>query len=237
MLQSPALLVPAHNEAGTVHTVVANALRLYPYPVYVIDDASADGTAEQARAAGARVIPLAAQLGAWGATQAGIRYAIERGHDAVVTLDADGQHDPAYVDALLAPLRAGAADVCIGAWTERGSTLRRIAWHLLRLSSGIDLNDLTSGFRAYNAAAMQLLSGWRATYLDYQDVGVLALMLRHGMTVVDIPTRMAERGAGASRVFASWLIVVRYMIHTMTLGLSKRRIPRLGKATREETPS
>src|SRR5690606_13952641 len=107
-----------------------------------------------AKAAGATVIPLPDQLGAWGATQTGMRYALRHGFDMVLTMDADGQHEPRWLTALLAPILYGCADVAIGTCTERGSTMRRIAWALMKSTSGLRLQDVTSGFRAYNRAAL-----------------------------------------------------------------------------------
>ena len=223
-LARPAIVIPAYNEEGSVGEVIAEIREACNFPVYLVDDASDDNTVGTARRAGARVIPLATRLGAWGATQTGIRFAAERGHDCVITMDADGQHDPRHVHQLLAALRDCPADTCIGSWPQRGSASRKLAWRLLRATSGIRLEDLTSGYRAYNLRAIEVLTDWRATFLDYQDVGVLSLLRQQGITVVDVRTEMRLRQNGYSRVFHSWLIVFYYMCHTLLLGLSKRRI-------------
>lgn len=221
-----AILIPAFNEEAVVGDVVTALRRLYAYPVIVIDDASTDSTRQVATAAGATVISLAVQLGAWGATQTGIRYALQHGFDIAVTVDADGQHLPDHLPQLLAPILGGNADISIGACTSRGSRLRRLAWVLMKLTSGLRLEDLTSGLRAYNRDALRTLASWRATLLDYQDIGVLLLLQSRGHTIHDIPVTMQERQAGASRVFHSWLIVFYYMLHTLLLGFSKRPVRR-----------
>lgn len=224
--QNPVVLIPAFNEEGVVGRVIERVQRSCPYPVIVIDDASTDGTREEAAASGATVLSLVVNLGAWGATQAGIRYALRLGHDMAVTLDADGQHDPAHIDKVSAPVLTGIAHVSIGAAPERGSRARQVAWILLRAVSGIRLEDLTSGYRVYGIHAMRDLASWRATYLDFQDVGVLALLMRNGLSVMDVPVKMDRRRNGHSRVFRTWLAVVYYMCHTLLLGLTKRRIRR-----------
>lgn len=222
----PAIVIPAFNEAESVAAVLAEIRLACDYTVYLVDDVSSDRTAEIARKSGAIVLPLVNKLGAWGATQAGIRYALRCGHDAIVTVDADGQHDPKYLRVLLDPLANGIADVCIGSCTTRGSMFRKLAWKLLRQASGIRIQDLTSGFRAYNLRAAEELASWQATFLDFQDVGILSLLLSKDLSVVDTETPMRARNNGHSRVFRSWLIVIYYMCHTVMLGLTKRRIRR-----------
>lgn len=219
-----AILIPAFNEEAVVGQVVEAIRKCVAFPIIVIDDASTDATREVAAAAGATIIPLPDQLGAWGATQTGIRYALYHGFDIALTLDADGQHEPRWLNALLAPILEGCADVSIGTCAERGSTMRRIAWVLMKATSGLGLEDLTSGFRAYNRKALTALSQWRATLLDYQDIGVLLLLDSQGLRIQDVPVTMRERQAGASRVFHSWLMVVYYMLNTLLLGFTKRRV-------------
>ena len=225
--QSQALLnclvvIPAHNEAEDIAYVIAKVRACCNYPVVVVDDASTDATIEQARAAGATVIPLAVQLGAWGATQAGLRYALRKGYSHVVTMDADGQHQPESLPALLHPIIAGDADVMIGACTQRGSVLRKIAWRLMRAFSGLRLEDLTSGFRVYARRAIRRLSGWQATLLEYQDVGVLTMLQASGLRIRDVEVDMLPRRHGISRVFHSWASVTYYMSYTLLLGFTKR---------------
>lgn len=220
-----AVVMPALDEAASIEAVLTAVRHQLPQALLlVVDDRSADDTAARARRAGARVLPLVNRLGAWGATQAGIRMALRQGATAVVTMDADGQHRSADIPRLLEPLASGSADVAIGTCTERGSQARRLAWRLLRATSGIRMEDLTSGFRAYNRRACELLAGWPASLLDYQDIGVLTLLLAEGRRVVEVDVAMAERQSGHSRVFSNWLRVGWYMARTLLLGLTKRRV-------------
>ncbi|MFZ1326062.1 MAG: glycosyltransferase family 2 protein [Candidatus Contendobacter sp.] len=224
----PIVLLPAHNEAATVGRVVRQAQALWPScTAIVIDDCSTDATAPIARAAGATVLPLRIQLGAWGAIQTGLRYALRQGYRTAVTLDADGQHDPAAVGSLLAPIQADQADVVIGAFPERASRARRIAWAYFRKLTGLEVEDITSGFRAYNHRAMTVLAGSSATLLDYQDVGVLLLLRRHGLRVVETPVKMQQRVIGASRVFRSWWVVGKYMLQTSLLSVARFDLQRV----------
>lgn len=215
------ILIPARDEAGTIAQVITEArCRWSEVPLVVIDDASQDGTRAAAAAAGAVVLPLPLHLGAWGAMQTGLRYAQRQGWELAVTLDADGQHVPADIAALIAPILAGEADVVIGACPPRVSWARRLAWSYFRSLSSIGLEDLTSGFRAYNRAAIARLVLPDATLLDYQDVGVLLILRHQGLRIREVAVTMRERNHGKSRVFDSWWTVARYMLHTSLLILA-----------------
>lgn len=218
------VILPAFNEQKDIRAVVREIRRLSDFHVLVVDDCSTDRTVEIARAEGAQVIPLSQQLGAWGATQTGLRYACKRGYDFAMTMDADGQHEPVWIDKLFEPVLCGDADVSIGCCIRRGSRLRKVAWVMLKFASGLNMEDITSGFRVYNRRAMELLSKREATLLEYQDVGVLVLLKNAGLRLVDVNVTMLPRTSGTSRVYHSWLVVGYYMAHTLLLGFSKRRL-------------
>jgi glycosyltransferase involved in cell wall biosynthesis len=213
--------MPARDEAATVGSVVEGVRRTLGCTVLVVDDASTDSTSDAARAAGATVLTLPLGLGAWGATQAGIRYARRHGFQHAITLDADGQHLPESLPLLLAAKAATGANVVIGTCIGRLSRAKRIAWQYLRLLTGLRLNDFTSGLRLYDVQAIEVLAGQEASLLDYQDVGVLMLLSRSGLSIAETPVEMVPRRAGRSRVFASWPVVARYMMHTTVLCLAQ----------------
>ncbi|NEX19340.1 glycosyltransferase [Thiorhodococcus mannitoliphagus] len=213
----PVVLIPARNEAPTIGVVVTELLARWDYPVIVIDDASTDDTAKIAEDAGSEVIRLPLQLGAWGAIQTGFRYAIWQGYDLAITLDGDGQHDSRFLAQLLAPIAAKEADVVIGAHPARASKARKWAWSYFRWLTGLRLEDITSGFRAYNLASMVLLASREATLLDYQDVGVLLILHRNKLRTREVDVAMTPRTQGASRVFDSWWTVGKYMLQTSVL--------------------
>lgn len=213
------IVIPARNESASLGSVLQE-IRKTSLRVVVVDDASNDDTARIARENGAEVLPLIVQLGAWGATQTGLRYALRHGAQTVITMDADGQHEAAHIKKLLQPLREDVADVTIGSWPLRVSALRRLAWNYFRWLTRLRLEDLTSGFRAYNRPAMEVLASREATLLDYQDVGVLIIMRAKGLRVTEVATEIGLRRSGASRVFHSWWVVMRYMIETTVLCLA-----------------
>ena len=105
------ILIPAYNECEMITKVIADIRQHCDLPVIVIDDASTDGTATSAQAAGVTVISLPAQLGAWGATQTGLRYALRHGYEVAISMDADGQHKAESLEDLISPVAQGVADV------------------------------------------------------------------------------------------------------------------------------
>ena len=221
-------VIPALNEAKCNGAVVAGACAHEGVDVLVVDDGSTDDTVAVATAAGAKVLRAPLWQGAWGAIQTGLRYAIGQGYPAVVTMDADGQHEPGDLPRLREAARE--ADVVIAACPSRGSALRHFAWRYFKFLTGLTIDDLTSGFRHYNAEACRLLAGEEATLLDYQDIGVL-LMIRHAnLRVAEIPVAMNPRRTGASRVFSSWWTVGRYMLETTLLCLASWNRGRAGRS-------
>jgi glycosyltransferase involved in cell wall biosynthesis len=214
--------MPAFNEGQVIGSVIKEIHDICDLPILVVDDASSDDTVARAEAAGATVISLPVQLGAWGATQTGLRYALRHHFEFVISMDADGQHEAKSLRKILEPIASGKADVAIGACTRRGSLLRKIAWGMMKQVSGLKLEDITSGFRVYNRKAIRELASWRATFLDYQDIGVLLLLQSKNIVVADVEVPMQARRNGKSRVFHSWLTVIYYMSHTLLLGFSKR---------------
>lgn len=103
-------VIPAYNEATRIGSVVS-AVKAYVSEVIVVDDGSSDDTAAQAKAAGARVVRHIQNSGAGAATMTGLEAARRLGSDIVITLDADEQHDPKDIPALLEPIMAGRADI------------------------------------------------------------------------------------------------------------------------------
>lgn len=202
--QRPLIVIPAWNEADAVADIVQAVRQQLPtVPVLVVDDGSVDGTAALARAAGASVLPLAFNLGVGGAMRAGYRQALAAGHDAVVQVDADGQHDAADIQRLLEGLQS--ADLVIGArfagkGDYRVGMARRIAMRLLAVVlsrlSGVTLTDTTSGFRAVGPRALTLFADdYPVEYLG-DTVESLTRAVRVGLRVAQVPVAMHPRQGG-----------------------------------------
>lgn len=221
-MQKTLIIIPVFNEEVAIPFVLGELGSLQGVDVLVVDDASTDDSLAVSRANGARVLPLRIKLGAWGAMQAGIRFALKHGYEWVVTMDGDGQHHSHEVPKLLVAARNHPfADVIIGECTERGSRLRHIAWRFFRRITGIGIEDLTSGFRLYKRDAIELLAGKSATILDYQDIGVLLMLKSAGMRIIETRVSMTPRISGKSHLFSSWVMVAYYMLVSTILSVSK----------------
>lgn len=211
------IVIPAFNEAQNLRDLLPKLTSEVCHDVVVVNDASTDETAQVVRDHNLVCLTLPLQLGAWGATQTGIRYAVKNHYDQVITMDADGQHLPDEVAALTEQYQTGGANVIIGTFPSRLSHLKKLAWKFFKLLTHIKIEDLTSGFRLYDKSAIKVLSSRQASMLDYQDVGVLLILLGAGLKINEVPVKMLGRNDGKSRVFSSWLVVLKYMIQTTTL--------------------
>jgi glycosyltransferase involved in cell wall biosynthesis len=137
--------------------------------------------------------------------QTGFKYAATRAFDAVVQVDGDGQHDPAELEKILAPIAAGEADVVIGSrFLEdtgyRAPFARRVGMILFsavaRRAMGQRITDTTSGFRALNRAAYMYLA--RNYPVDFPDAETLVLLHRAGFRIREVAVRMRPRLSGKS---------------------------------------
>jgi glycosyltransferase involved in cell wall biosynthesis len=203
----PLVVVPAHNEEESLPMTLAELAREAPgIDVVVVDDGSRDRTRHVAREAGVRVIVLPVNLGVGGALQTGIRFGLERGYDAVVQFDADGQHDPRDLPRVLAPVLEGRADLSIGSrfvdadGAYRAPLSRRAGMMLFSsltsLAVGRRLSDTTSGFRAYGRRVMWLCLDYFPQ--DFPDAPLLIWLARNGVRWTEVPVTMRPRSAGAS---------------------------------------
>jgi glycosyltransferase involved in cell wall biosynthesis len=200
------VVIPAWNEQACVGNVVREVKATNPTAdVLVVDDGSGDATARLAREAGAVVCELPFNLGVGGAMRTGYRYAVRNDYDAVVQIDADGQHQPSYVGALVDALAdsnivIGARFAGSGDYPVRGP--RRVAMRVLarvlsRLA-GRPLNDVTSGFRAVDRRAAGIFAmHYPAEYLG-DTVESLVIALRLGCRVTQVPVEMRMRASGRS---------------------------------------
>jgi glycosyltransferase involved in cell wall biosynthesis len=204
-----AAVVPAFEEEAAIGAVVAEIVAFDPsIDVVVVDDGSSDGTAAAAAAAGATVVRLPFNLGIGAAVQTGFRWALERDYDLAVRLDGDGQHDPAELPKLLAPIERDEGDVVTGSrFREEEDGYRPplgrrvgITWfaRLVSLLSGQRVTDTTSGFQALNRSGIELFA--RDYPSDYPEVEATVLLLKHRLRLVEVPVRMREREHGSSSI-------------------------------------
>jgi hypothetical protein len=192
------LLIPAFNEARRLPAVLTGVAAAVPdFAVIVVDDGSRDETAQVARDAGARVLCHPFNLGYGAALQTGYKYAIRSGAELLVQMDADGQHAPRDIPALVAAVERDELDLAIGSRFlglgdyEMGamkSAGRRFLRAVLR-AFGLRITDPTSGFQAMNRAVLDLYASDMFPS-DYPDVDVLLCAHRHGLRVGERPVAM-----------------------------------------------
>lgn len=201
------VVIPAYNEEQSLPAVLKELAEQTPeYDVLVVSDGSVDRTADIARANGAHVAELPFNLGIGGALRTGFAFAVRNGYDQAVQFDADGQHDPLAVAAILGPLADG-ADMVIGSRFAEGgavtyevSGIRRRAMKLLqRLVHrlvGQEFTDTSSGFRAFSRGMLEFFA---VTYpVEYMDsVEALVLACNAGFKVCEVPVNMRGRTGGA----------------------------------------
>ena len=215
------ILVPAYNEEQAIGEVVREIRATVPdVPVLVVDDCSADGTANVARAAGAKVLTLPHHLGLGGAVQAGYRLAFEEGYRYVIRMDGDGQHDPADIQRIYEALTTSGCQMVIGSRFLDGkisgtSFLRAVGIRffriLLRVILGKPVTDPTSGFVGVNQEALQVFS--RSFPLEYPEIETLVVLQRKAFDFVEVPCNIRPRLAGKSSLTLQKSI--RYMLHVL----------------------
>ena len=214
------VVIAAFNEEGAIGQVVAE-LRERGMRVVVVDDGSRDDTAGRAREAGAVVLKHLVNRGQGAALQTGITYALRAGAKYVVTFDADGQHSPDDLPALLSPIAAGEVEICLGSrflgesrdipWTRK--LMLKGAVVFTRVTSGMRLTDAHNGLRAFSrkaaahldlqldrmAHASEIIDQVRSSELPYREVPV-------HIRYTDYSLAKGQRSTAALRVAMDYLI-------------------------------
>ncbi len=190
------VVIPAYNEADLIGPVVTRARR--HLPVLVVDDGSTDATATVAAAAGATVLRQQPNQGKGAALRAGFRHALVAGSEAVITLDADGQHDPDEIPRFLDCYAATRADLIIGARSfDRMPPVRRLANTLGRFcfswAVGRPIPDNQSGYRLLSRRLLERTLDGREMGFEF-EVEVIVLCLEAGYRLEWVPIRTLYAG-------------------------------------------
>ncbi len=214
-LRRVAVLIPTYNERDTLPSAVRGVRQTVPSAdVVVLDDSSPDGTGEVADRLAAEdpqvhVIHRPAKEGLGAAYLTGFRWALERGYDAVVEMDADGSHRPEHLPSLLAA--AADADAVIGSrWVPGG---RVVNWPLhrkalsvggnvyVKVLLGMPVNDATAGYRVYRADALRTMGLDDVASQGYCfQTDLTWRAVKAGLTVVEVPITFVERETGVSKM-------------------------------------
>jgi glycosyltransferase involved in cell wall biosynthesis len=194
------VILPAYNEQGRVGRVVRDVKATLPHAeVLVIDDASADATAQEAIEAGAITVTLPVNSGYGAALQTGYKYGTRNGFDVIGQIDADGQHKAEYLTTMLHAMEEQDADVIIGSrFLDRDghyqpSLARAMGIGLFgRIASLVTrqhISDPTSGFQLMRADVARFFCT-EVYPTDYPDADILILLHRTGYRVREVPVQM-----------------------------------------------
>lgn len=184
-------LIPAYNEGARVAAVIEGAHR--HLPVLVVDDGSSDDTALHAERTGATVLRQRPNQGKGAALRMGFRHALAEGVEAVLTLDADGQHDPAEIPAFLEARSTTGAELIIGARAFADMPfVRRVSnalgRHAFSWALGREVLDNQSGYRLIHRSLVEALL--ESGEMGYEfEVEMIVTCVERGMTLAWVPIR------------------------------------------------
>jgi len=240
-----AIVIAAYNEEGVVGSVVdalPTTLCGLGTMAIVVSDGSKDGTVEEASAHGALVCDVPVNRGQGAALRLGYRLAREGGAQYIVTTDADGQYNPAEMDAVLRPVVDGRADFVTGSRKlgsqETNDLVRRLGtWVFavtISLLTGQRITDSSFGLRAMRA---EVTGAIRLEQPQYQSSELLIAVLTHGFRVAEVPATIHKRKVGESKKGHNAIYGLKYA--GVVLGTwwreRQRRVPGSGQAVSSRT--
>jgi glycosyltransferase involved in cell wall biosynthesis len=240
-----AIVIAAYNEEGVVGSVVdalPTMLCGLATRAIVVSDGSRDGTVEEASAHGALVCDVPVNRGQGAALRLGYRLAREGSAQYIVTTDADGQYNPAEMDAVLRPVVDGRADFVTGSRKlgsqETNDLVRRLGtWVFavtISLLTGQRITDSSFGLRAMRA---EVTGAIRLEQPQYQSSELLIAVLTHGFRVAEVPATIHKRKVGESKKGHNAIYGLKYA--GVVLGTwwreRQRRVPRSGQAASSRT--
>lgn len=209
MLNKTLVIIPAYNEEKRVISVV-NECRKYTkdeIDIIIVNDGSEDGTLKLCEENGLDVISIPFNMGVGNALKTGFKYAIENRYKYVITLDADGQHNPSDIPKFLDELKSDEYDIIIGSRflngnTYEGSRIRilgiKLFAKLISLIIREKLTDVTSGYRGMNHRVLNFTI-IDVFNFDYPDADFLLTLHRAGFRFKEIPVDMNKRLGGRSQ--------------------------------------
>jgi glycosyltransferase involved in cell wall biosynthesis len=216
------IIIPAYNEEKTIEPVLVRLRQVAPaYDRVIVNDGSKDATAKIVADLGEKQLILPCNVGYGQALQTGLKYALLQGYDVVVSIDADGQHQPEDVPRLVNALRETEADMVIGSRFCEGKVYntpidRRLGQlffsHLTRLLIGHRIYDTSSGFKAMKTKALKAVVN--GNFMDFHLESIVQLSLLH-YQIVEVPVVVHERKHGQS--MHSIASIFQYPIKTILL--------------------
>lgn len=212
------IIIPAYNEQNNIRKVVDNLINNYPqFDYIVVNDCSKDNTEKILKENNYSYINLPVNLGIGGGVQTGYKYALENGYDIAIQMDGDGQHDPRFFDEITKIIEREEANIVIGSrFIEKegfqSTRTRRIGINflslLIKLTCGIKVKDVTSGYRAVDKKFIKIYAEEYAQ--DYPEPEAIVNAAVNKGKILEYPVIMHERASGESSI--SPLKSIYYMI-------------------------
>lgn len=204
------VVIAAYNEQPRLGETLRRLLACGYRNVAVVDDGSRDATYQVAMDAGVWVLRHLVNLGQGAALQTGIAFALERGADVIVTFDADGQHDPAEIESMTAPVLRGDVDLAIGSrflgTAENIPFARKMVLKggvlFTRLFSNIKVTDTHNGFRAFSRAAAGKMKITQNRMAHASEI--LDRIREHDLRFVEVPCTIRYSAETMAKGQSSW---------------------------------
>lgn len=214
------VIIPTYNELENLPLIVGRIRTARPdVHILIVDDGSPDGTGHLADELAAahpgriQVMHRTAKDGLGAAYLAAFEWGLERGYDVLVEMDADGSHAPEQLYRLLDAIDHG-ADVVIGSryvdggtvrnWPHRRLVLSKTANTYARVLLGVDIHDITAGYRAYRREVLEKLDLNTVESKGYCfQVDLTWRAINNGFTVAEVPITFSERELGVSKMSGS----------------------------------
>jgi glycosyltransferase involved in cell wall biosynthesis len=195
-MAGPLALIPAYQEGPRVAQVVRRTAS--QLPVVVVDDGSTDDTAARAEAAGATVLRQRPNQGKGAALRAGFGWAMDHGSEVVITLDADGQHDPADIPLFLDAWRRTGADLVIGQRDFARMPLsrqlaNRLGGRAMSWAAGRPIPDNQSGYRLLSRRLIERIADSDESGFEF-EIEMITTCLRAGFTLGWVPIQTIYAG-------------------------------------------
>ena len=210
-------IIPAYNEEGSIRRTIDELVETAPWIDYVIiNDGSSDCTREICLSNSFNMIDLPINMGLSAGFQTGMKYALRNGYDCAIQFDADGQHEPQYIAAMVSEMEQTQADIVIGSRfvTQKKQTSARMTGSalisaIIRITTGKKINDPTSGMRLFGKSTIERF----AKEADFgPEPDTIAYLMRQGAHVSEVQVSMRDRTSGES--YLSFTKSIKYMLRT-----------------------
>lgn len=222
-------VIPAYNEEKSIVKTVEKFKQVCPeYDYIIVNDGSADGTINICRTHNYNYLDLPMNLGLAGAFQTGMKYAYQKGYDCAVQFDADGQHNPQYISAMVNEIKEG-KDIVIGSRfvsEKKPFSARMIGSRVIstaiKLTTGRRIKDPTSGMRMYNKNMIREF----AHNLNYgPEPDTISYLLKNGASISEIQVTMNDRTEGTSYLNFSKSIgyMIRMSVSILLIQIFRKR--------------